>query len=583
MNQIINFIKAHNLLITIGTAIVIFLIALFIVVVRLNKIDVKDDGIIIGNLTKPRIFVLDYLEGEVTYFDRGNYADRKKGPIPQFFEQFTAKEVDELDHWINNLLVSKSSAPLSYKVDVFVRSMRRSYASILEVKKIDYDKKVIHLESYLYRYLKPNDQSNLTVKKKEDIGYLPSVALARLYKRQRGRGRGVYGAINIVSTLPKQIQKEEIPPHIWYELQNQAAFYRSKNRIIRFLDNYTIGIYMPRRNDITPLIDIMKKIYTRAGAYLEKNGYHNFSLAIGIARARQFDDMKMHFKTAEELSMFAHREIGEIKMLIYDPAQEVKALDLSLYRNELMSIVKKKGVEPLFQPLIDGRSVEILGYLTSFQIGGSLFASYQDLSTFARENKQNEVLMKMVLRKTAAAYYNAKRNNRHLLFIPISLDDVPFLNEAFSTQPFASELKIIFMIEEQDYAHTFELGDEMSAINNKIKEMGYGIALIISDTELTLPDKTYSEVDYFMVNETILSRTEGNERERLYLLSSLGKLLRHKRPITFIDLPKWSEVEYYIRAGADYVASDEISKKDYTLKTIDKKKALRIISFSKRK
>ncbi|MFA7449509.1 MAG: hypothetical protein WCY90_01650 [Bacilli bacterium] len=575
--------KENTLLFTIGAAIVLFLIVLFIMVLRLNKKDVKDDSIIIDNLRTPRIFVLDFLEEEVTYFDRGNYANRKKGPIPQFFEQFTAKEVEELDHWINRLLEKKSQVSLSYKVDVFVRSMRRSYASILEVKKIDYDKKVIHLESYLYRYLKPNDQSNLTVKKKEDIGYLSSVALARLYKRQRGRGRGVYGAINIVSTLPKQSQKIEIPPHIWYELQNQAAFYRAKNRIIRFLDNNTVGIYMPRRNDITPLIDIMKKIYTRVGAFLEKNGYHNFSLAIGIARARQFDDMKMHFKTAEELSMFAHREIGDIKMLIYDPAQEVKALDLSLYRNELMSIVRKKSVEPLFQPLIDSRSVEILGYLTSFQISGSLFASYKDLTTFARENKQNELLMKMVLRKTAATYHNVKRNNRHLLFIPISIDDVGFLSETFSTQPFASDLKIVFMLEEQDYAHSFDLGEEMSAINKKIKKMGYGIALIISNTELTLPDKIYGEVDYFMVNEQILSRTEGSERERLYLLSSLGKLLRHKRPITFIDLPKWSEIEYYIRAGADYVASDEISKKDFTLGTIDKKKALRIISFSKRK
>ncbi len=583
MNDIINFMKENTLLFTIGAAIVLFLIVLFIMVLRLNKKDVKDDSIIIDNLTTPRIFVLDFLEEEVTYFDRGNYANRKKGPIPQFFEQFTAKEVEELDHWINRLLEKKSQVSLSYKVDVFVRSMRRSYASILEVKKIDYDKKVIHLESYLYRYLKPNDQSNLTVKKKEDIGYLSSVALARLYKRQRGRGRGVYGAINIVSTLPKQSQKIEIPPHIWYELQNQAAFYRAKNRIIRFLDNNTVGIYMPRRNDITPLIDIMKKIYTRVGAFLEKNGYHNFSIAIGIARARQFDDMKMHFKTAEELSMFAHREIGDIKMLIYDPAQEVKALDLSLYRNELMSIVRKKSVEPLFQPLIDSRSVEILGYLTSFQISGSLFASYKDLTTFARENKQNELLMKMVLRKTAATYHNVKRNNRHLLFIPISIDDVGFLSETFSTQPFASDLKIVFMLEEQDYAHSFDLGEEMSAINKKIKKMGYGIALIISNTELTLPDKIYGEVDYFMVNEQILSRTEGSERERLYLLSSLGKLLRHKRPITFIDLPKWSEIEYYIRAGADYVASDEISKKDFTLGTIDKKKALRIISFSKRK
>lgn len=582
MGDIQKLIEEQQRLLSFAGIIIGLLIVLTIIVIRLNKKDAKDNGIIMGNLTTPRIFVLDFTEGEVTYFDRGNYSNRKKGPIPQFFEQFTAKEVDELDQWVHRLLEPKTNAPSSYKVDVFVKNLRRSYASILEVIKIDHEKKIIHLESYLYRYLKPNDQSNLTVKKKEDIGYLPGPALARLYKRYRIRGRGVYGAINLIPTQPKPSQKEEIPPHIWYELQNQVAFYRSKNFIIRFLDNYTIGVYMPKKNDTNAMTNIFKKIVKRTSAYLQKNGYSkSYSLATGIARSRQFDDMKMHFKTAEELSMFAQRVIG--KSIIYNPQQEVKALDLSLFRNELTTIVQKKSVEPLFQPIVDGHSVEILGYLTSYTISGSLFAKYEDATIFARENKQNAVLTKMVLRKTAASYYNVRRNNRHLLFIPITVDDIDLLQETFASQSFASELKIVFMLQENDYANNFDDVSDMTEINKKLKKMGYGIGLIITDTDLTLPDKIYSEVDYFIVNEKILSRTESNERERLYLLASLGKLLRHKRPIMFVNLMKWSEIEYYIRAGADYVASDEISKTDYGLQTIDKKKALKIISFSKRK
>ena len=63
----------------------------------------------------------------------------------------------------------------------------------------------------------------------------------------------------------------------------------------------------------------------------------------------------------------------------------------------------------------------------------------------------------------------------------------------------------------------------------------------------------------------------------------LGKLLRHARPIAISGLTKWSEIEYYVRAGVDLVASDELSKKDFNVNTIEKRKALRIINFSKRK
>lgn len=581
MQNIFDFIVQNVELFLLGLIGIIFLVGLIVFVHKMNQKDIKDDTNIFANLTTPRIFALDFIEGQVTYFDRGLYNDRKIGPISQFYQQFTAKEVEELEKWINRLLEPKSGAELSYKVDVFVKSLRRSYASILEVSKIDYVRKIIHLESYLYRYLKPNNQMNLTVKKKESIGYLHGNALTRLYKKYVHRGRGVYGAINITSLIPRTINAPAVLPHLWYELQNQTAFYRSKHRIIRFGDNYTIGIYLPYAKDIAKIVKLIQKIVRRTSAYLEINGHDDYSLAYGIALAKDFKDMKMCIKTAEELSVHAHRDPR--KGLLHNPNQEVKDLDLSLYRDELASIVAKKSVETYFQPIVDAHNVEILGYLTSFAPTGSLFTKFSELETFARENNQNEILMKMVLRKTAASYYNMRRNQKQLVFIPINVDTIAFLSDTFSLQPFAADLKLVFMLEEHDIGNNFDTVEDMTREIKKIKKLGYQVTLIIGDTELTLPDKIYGEVDFFMVNDTILSHTVGKERERLYLLATLGKLLRHKRPIIITDLPKWSEIEYYVRAGVDFIASDEISKKEVSLQTIDKKKALRIINFSKRK
>jgi len=127
----------------------------------------------------------------------------------------------------------------------------------------------------------------------------------------------------------------------------------------------------------------------------------------------------------------------------------------------------------------------------------------------------------MVLRKAAARYYNMRRNNKQLLFVPLGLGGVDFISDAFSTQPFANDLKMVFMLEEQDFANTFVNIEDMLKLIKKIKKQKYEVCLIISDTELTLPDKIYGEVDYFMVEWKNLNRIHVNdERERLSLLSS---------------------------------------------------------------
>lgn len=582
MQDIINFILENLPRVILLSGTIVMLVIAVLLIIHGNRKDLKDQNIILGNITTPRIFLLDLGEGKVTYFNRGSFGERKNGLLPQFFQQFTAKEVDRLDKWVNALIDPKSEASKFYKVDVFVRDMRRSYASILEVTGVDYEKKIIHLESYLYRYLKANDQMNLTVKKKENIGYLTEEELVKVYRRAHKRGRGVYGAISIAVTASgAQTHRAEIPPHLWYELQNQVAVYRKRSRVIRFGDNHTVGIYFPRSSDVDTAIDVFQSIKKRMSGYLQKNGYNEYSLGIGLTRSRQFSEMNMFFKTAEELSLYALKEDG--RLLIHDPNKEIKDMDLSLYRSELTQLVARKGVDTLFQPIVNAKTVEILGYLTTFSISGSLFGSFNEAAQFARENKQNEQLVKMVLRKAAARYYNMRRNNKQLLFVPLGLGGVDFISDAFSTQPFANDLKMVFMLEEQDFANTFVNIEDMLKLIKNIKKQKYEVCLIISDTELTLPDKIYGEVDYFMVNEKILTHTVNDERERLSLLSSLGKLLRHQKPIMISDLPKWSEIEYYIRAGVDYVASDEISKKDNSLQTIDKKKALRIINFSKRK
>ena len=88
---------------------------------------------------------------------------------------------------------------------------------------------------------------------------------------------------------------------------------------------------------------------------------------------------------------------------------------------------------------------------------------------------------------------------------------------------------------------------------------------------------------FYFVDEGLLKKSYKNERNRVYLLSALGKILRYKRPIILSDLITWSDIEYFVRAGVDYISSEEISKKSEMLLPIDKKKMQKITNLTRKR
>lgn len=581
MNEILEFIKEHAFLIALAGVGLIFAIIIFSLVTTRNRKDRDEYNNIISSLTIPRVFICNLGADEVVYFDRGLYHKQKRGPMTQFYEQFTARERDELEKWIALLLSPKSGVSLYHKFDVFLKNEKRSYVSLLEVKRIDYERKIIHLESYLYRYLRPTNQINLSLRRRENKAYLQEEELVKLFNRRFRRGSGSYASINIVNKVVTQESGTNIPAHLIYELRNQAAFYRGKRVIVYFANNTHIGLYFPFASEADELLKVVKNIINKMLGYLELNGHEDFSLSAGIVgHHNQLSDLTTMIKTAEELSDFAQHE--KDKVLIYNPKRESKDFDLSVYRSEVARIISRKSVEPLFQPLLSATSADIHGYLVSFALSSPLFSNYDQLALFVRENKEIEGLAQMVIRKSSATYYSKRRNANHKLFMPLDVGEYPAFLKMKAMQEIFKEIKFVFVITEDSFSENFRSVSDMIPFVTRLKEYGHELALLITDTELNLPDDLYSRADYFMVDERIVEPAQKDERELLYLLASLGKLLRHKKKIVVSGILKWSEIEYYIRAGVDFIASNEISKKDYNLQTIEKKKAMRIINFSRR-
>ena len=146
-----------------------------------------------------------------------------------------------------------------------------------------------------------------------------------------------------------------------------------------------------------------------------------------------------------------------------------------------------------------------------------------------------------------------------------------------------NEIDLVLMFDSEDIEASLTKIDEVKTVLEDIKNAGFSISLTLQDSELTLPNIIYSLFDFYIVDDRLLKKSYKNERNRVYLLAALGKLLRYKKPIILSDLLNWSDIEYFVRAGVDFISSEEITKKSSMLLPVEKKRMQKITNLTRKR
>lgn len=584
MKQFFEFLTVNaDLIIVIAIALIAFII-LFILVYLGSKHFMQKEKDIAYSLSTPRFFVIDFSKDSVVFFNRGDYGKRKEGGYDLLYSQFFVKDHDPLSLWLESLLDEEALVPLYYEIDVLVRSEKKSYRSLLRVFKVDYERKIIHLESSLYRYLLPERQigrkkSEERQAKQLNTNQFGKKAFAKLHKKDLG----VFAVLSLEPSQTYTQEKEEVDHHLFLKLKDIISQKLNPKRLLLSTKDYKAGIMFLGKEKENVVFDILNKIKKQLESYSEVNGYTNISIGIAISSAKHFKDHSLFLKTTYELSGYAHKRPE--KIIYYEPTADLKEFDITLFRKDLEKVITERKFNTYFQPVVSSLTADVFGYITTYTPTNSLFKTYMEIKNYAQDVKLNSSLLIVLVRNAMAQFYNKRRSPKHILFLPMLMNDYKHIVEAVKKSPLYEDVPLALLINEEDINQFNDADDfnDVMTIFKTLQQEKIPLALIINDTELTLPNELYGLFNYFIVDGTIINKAIANERERLFLLASLGKLLRHKKPIIIIDLPKWTEIEYYIRAGANYVASSEICPPDPLPLPIDKKKALRIINFNKRK
>ena len=113
-----------------------------------------------------RIICIDAKNNKVRYFNKSNIEHQVVCTLEEFLNNFPTEEKVRFEKWIDELLSTKKNVSDYLEVDVIFEREKKSYYSFIQLQKIDKKKKIIHLESYVMKYL---DVKNKTDKKKISV------------------------------------------------------------------------------------------------------------------------------------------------------------------------------------------------------------------------------------------------------------------------------------------------------------------------------------------------------------------------------------------------------------------------------
>lgn len=557
-----------------------FLLALWISLIILKVKDKRYLNVVARSINPTRIYVVDFGRDRALFFDKRKFSKRNEGNVEAFFHQFESNAVDGIRAWLERLL-KEEDVPLFYEADVNVAKLKATFFSLLQVLKVDKEQKIVYLESYLLRYLQPRHQINRKKEEKTRTYFASQDKVVPLFQKAHSRSRGVLMIIRFYKLQKRREDDMDLEKLLITQLKDYLTLYLNPTRVIFDLDDLHVGVFDSKAHDYKKTRIIANSIQHHLLSFMHLNGIEGYSFSIGVAEAKTFPSLEAIIEVAKGAAFLAESR-GQF-IIYHDSLHPETGLSSDYVRAELDHFIKEKKMQILFRPIVSVERGDIEGFISYVEPFQSVFNTYQELSEFAIKSNRDKELFSVVTRKITALFFNEVQNKNTKLFIPVQLINRDSIIRSLSRMNHIGELHIVLMFESDDIEDSLSDIEETKVILEDIKASGFQISLTLKDSELVLPNHIYALFDFYFADQTILKTTYKNERNRLYLLAALGKLLRYKKPIILTDLISWSEIEYFVRAGVDYISSDEVSKKSPMLLPIEKKKVIKITNLTRKR
>lgn len=541
----------------------------------------KDKGYdtrIKAEATTLRIYIIDPKKNSVVYFNRSDLKNKRTIDINTFYSHFHDNDVDKIKSWIYDICTNYRSADRYIEADVIVNHGRNTYFSLLKLLKYDPNEGVIHLESFILKYITPNNTAN---KKKKTIlnGMVKRSTMESLILKEKSL-KGFTFAIRFYYIRQKFLSNDKIERYMIMTLKNVIYPYASNPRVPRQIidggenELLLFDLRIASRDEAMVLATSMAHSIKKC---IGVNGFSesvNFSIGV-VENAQYYQDFDSMVVKAQEACMSAQHNAQEI--LLYQK-QAAPLIEINRYREEVENLMRPNSLRYLFRPIFDVTKRKTIGYFEYVKAYDSPFASFAEMSKYAAKVDMSKEFFATISRYVIPKFASEKQEDDLRLFMLVSLQDIDHMAEILLQIPQTRKIHLVLVFNEQEINAN---ASNLELLNNSLKRLrsdGFELAMLMKDKNLLLDSSVYYNFDYFVAGSMMIGEIKKNNRIRLSIHSLIESLLKYHRPIIATDLEGWQSIELIIKSGVSIVSSETISSSNDMLLPLEKKKIEKLIT-----
>ena len=527
-----------------------------------------------------RVYTISLNQNLVTYFNVNSVGKVKRESVSDFYRHFPISEQKRVMNWVNALCEGGTEESDFLETDVNDNFDKKQYFSMLQVEAVDTKRKILHLQSYLFKYMASSKLSSSGVNHH-------GLSTVKSFSKALGAKGGKKGVSIVYRFLYKKAQKKdrEIDPLVFNQLKNALAnVLDSKGFLIACSGNELL------------LSDL--KVNERAKAlFLARNGLASVSRCLSLsALSSQIEvrcgavehyaypsDAESIISEAKKMAEIAYDDNQSI--VWYEKGKEKQTyLKDSSYRTEVERIINEKKLAYSFRPIYSVQKGKALGYLAKAEPKDTYFDSMDELKDYAARTQDDKELFVTVARNIIPLFVAERLSPEEKIFLPVRTEERAYLLSVFPRIAKAKEANLVFLFNESDILAHMDPGFP-NGINNDVlavKAKGFEVALLLDSSELALPSTAYSCFDYYVcsfANNGPSSEMDARIRAKLH--ATVEKLLRYHKPIVASDIQGWGPIEILVRSGLEYISSQDFAPYDAMILPLPQKAVRKVNDMKK--
>ena len=127
--------------------------------------------------------------------------------------------------------------------------LNQPFFSLLQVLKVDKEKKIVYLESYLLRFLRPRHQINRRLENKSRTYFRNYERVTPLYMKARSKGRGILMVVRFFKIHKRQEDDLDLEKLLLTKLKDYLSLFVNPQRVMFDIDDLHVGVLDSRAHD----------------------------------------------------------------------------------------------------------------------------------------------------------------------------------------------------------------------------------------------------------------------------------------------------------------------------------------------